>query len=88
MDWYSARNGFKTYLRLEKGLALNTISAYLHDFDLLQGFLCRSEESVSPKHVGIDHLREFIKHCATVGLSARSQARIISGFKCFFKYVY
>lgn len=87
MDWNSARKGFKTYLRLEKGLSGNTVMAYMHDFDLLMSFMCGCNVAVSPANIGIDNLREFIRHCASGGLSARSQARIISGFKCFFKYL-
>jgi integrase/recombinase XerD len=87
MDWYSIRNGYKAWLKLEKGLAINTISAYLHDFDMLHQFLIDSEISTSPEKISADNLRSFIRHCSANGMSARSQSRIISGFKSLFRYL-
>jgi integrase/recombinase XerD len=87
MDWYSIRNGYKAWLKLEKGLANNTISAYLHDFDMLHQFLLDSEISTVPEKISADTLRSFIRHCSINGMSARSQSRIISGFKSLFRYL-
>lgn len=87
MDWQSARNGFNSYLRLERGLAKNTVCAYLRDFDLLSEFMNGGSKHIIPNKITLDDLKCFIKHCASSGLSARSQARIISGFKCFFTFL-
>lgn len=87
MAWQSARNGFKSYLKLERGLSDNTISAYLHDFDMVMKFMVSQPVPVTPNRICLDDLRGFIQQCASEGLSARSQARIISGFKSFFRYM-
>lgn len=87
MDWLSSRRGFSQYLRLERGLAQNTVQAYLHDLDLLIGFLQQDSGGMMPATVGVEDLRKFLQHCRERGLSARSQARITSGFKCFFSYL-
>lgn len=87
MDWYSVQNGFRAYLKLERGLSDNTISAYMHDMNLLMLFMTNLSLPVSPDCVSADNLRDFVKNCAQNGLSARSQARVISGFKAFFRYL-
>lgn len=87
MDWHSVRNGFKAYLKLERGLSANTISAYLHDLDLIIDYMTSRVSPIMPDCVKLEDLREFIHSCSRQGLSARSQARVISGFKSFFKYL-
>lgn len=87
MDWHGARRGFEIYLKLERGLSGNTISAYLHDFDMVRLFITEHHSEISPCEVTHDHLTDFLRHCHEEGLSARSQARIISGFKSFFRYM-
>lgn len=87
MDWHSAHQGFNAYLRLERGLSVNTVQAYLHDVGLLMEFLSANAPGRSPEQVGQEDLRLFIRHCHEQGMSPRSQARITSGFKCFFRYL-
>ncbi len=87
MDWLSAHNGFHAYLRLERGLSRNSIDAYLHDFEMLKTFLHQIPENPAPERIRYEDLRQFIRHCTELGLSARTQARIISGIKCFFRFM-
>ncbi|MFO7723057.1 MAG: site-specific tyrosine recombinase XerD [Bacteroidales bacterium] len=87
MDWQSARNGFKAYLKLERGLSGNTIGAYLHDFDLVMDYMASQPVSPMPERITTEDLKAFVQHIASNGHSARSQARIISGFRAFFKYL-
>ncbi len=87
MDWLSARQGFNAYLRLERGLSKNTVQAYMHDLDLLLAYLNDSSGGMVPNMVNAEDLRRFVQHCRERGLSARSQARITSGFKSFFSYL-
>lgn len=86
LNWKSYIIGFKSYLKLERSLSENSVDAYLHDISMLEQFLITTKENVSPKEISIDHLRGFLVWVNESGLSARSQARIISGLKSFFKY--
>ena len=87
MSWKSYINGYKSYLKLEKSLSANSIEAYLHDVSLLDRFLNPADVNISPADLKQDHLQAFIKWVNDIGLGARSQARIISGIKSFFKYL-
>lgn len=78
--------GFKSYLKLERSLSENSVEAYLHDLNMLEQFLIISKQALSPSEIKVSHLREFLQWINELGLSARSQARIISGLKGFFKY--
>jgi integrase/recombinase XerD len=78
--------GFKSYLRLERSLSENSIEAYLHDINMLDQFLNFHKLKLSPSTIALSHLQDFIKWVNELGLSGRSQARIISGIKGFFKY--
>lgn len=87
MDWKTATNGFKQYIRLEKSLSENTCHAYLHDVALLQKFLEEKGYKVAPEAVKLKHLQEFLASVKDWMLGARSQSRIISGIRTFYKYL-
>lgn len=87
MDWQSATKGFKQYLLLEKSLSPNSIEAYLHDIIKFQNFLSSSEINLSPLQIEYKQLLEFVNTINEIGLSATSQARIISGLRAFYKYL-
>ena len=76
---------YKTYLRLEKALAANTIEAYLADLDKLVRFV--ESEGKDIRKITYDDLQQFVAQLHDVGIHARSQARIISGIKSFYKYL-
>lgn len=87
MVWESYIKGYKSYLKLEKSLSKNSIEAYEHDIRLLARFLESKDLELSPERVSLKELKEFIKWINELGLNARSQARIISGIKSFYKYI-
>jgi len=87
LKFLDLRNGFYTYLRLERGLSSNTIEAYIHDVDLLFRFLDESAELHSLNEVRLAHLQDFVKFIAEMELGTTSQARVISGIKAFFQYL-
>lgn len=86
MSWKSYIVGFKSYLKLERSLSVNSIDAYLHDINLLDAFLKEKKLALSPAEIKLEHLQSFLTNVNENALSARSQARIISGIKSFFKY--
>lgn len=74
---------FKQYLMYEKGLSPKSVEAYLHDVLLLEEFL-------SPKKMEdatFEELQQFLKHLYQSDYNARSQARIISGMRAFYRYL-
>ncbi len=78
---------FITYLRLEKSLSPNSIEAYENDLKKLISFLSIQETNSGLSQQSLQNLQFFIQWLAQLGLSARSQARIISGIKAFYSYL-
>ncbi len=87
MSWKSFIIGYKSYLKLERSLSENSIEAYLHDVEMLDHYFDFTKLKIAPSEVKLNHLQSFITWVNEVGLSARSQARIISGIKSFYKYL-
>lgn len=84
--WQSHIKGFKAYLQLEKSLSNNSVEAYLRDVEKLTQFLELNGKNHQPNQLDLNDLQEFLKYIAHLGLSASSQARIISGIKAFYKF--
>lgn len=76
---------YSAYLLLERGLSNNTREGYLNDVKKLLNYL--NENNLSLKEVTLDHLHNFIATLHDLGISSRSQARIISGIKSFFRFL-
>ncbi len=87
MNWKIYIQGFRAFLTLERSLSNNSIEAYIHDVEKLQQFLDIRKYALSPKEVELKHLQEFLKWITELGMSAQSQARMISGIKGFYKYL-
>lgn len=87
MNWKIYIQGFKSFLALEKSLSKNSIEAYLHDVDKLIQFLEFKKYNISPKDIELKHLQDFLKWINELGMSAGTQARVISGIKGFYKYL-
>jgi len=85
--WKSYLNGFKAYLQLERAMSGNTIEAYLRDVGKLVQYLEIHSLEVSPENISLNLLQDFIKWINELGLDVRSQARLISGLKAFYKYL-
>ena len=78
-------NTYKTWLRLEKGLSSNTIEAYLNDLNKLFQFV--ENEGLHLLRISYSDLQQFVAQLADIGISPRSQARIISGIKSFYRFL-
>lgn len=78
---------FRNYLKLERSLSGNSVEAYLHDVTLLKQFIDLQHKGTSPTLVSSKLLREFLQYINELGMSAHSQARILSGLKAFYKYL-
>lgn len=76
---------YKMYLRLERSLSANTIAAYLDDLAKLLHFL--EEEGLEVREVTYEDLQQLVAGLHDIGIHPRSQARIISGIKSFYKFL-
>jgi len=87
LSWNIYIKGFKSFLSLEKSLSKNSIEAYLHDVEKLVQFLEHKKLSLSPKDIELKNLQDFLKWINELGMSATTQARVVSGIKAFYKYL-
>jgi integrase/recombinase XerD len=84
--WEPYKKGFKAYLQLERSLSDNSVEAYLRDVDKLTEYLQATNNLKTPQDVDLNDLQKFIKWVSELGMTATSQARIISGIRGFYKY--
>ncbi len=84
--WEAYKKGFKAYLRLERSLSENSVEAYLRDITHLTEFLLIINQPKSPGEIVLKDLQSFVKWIGELGMTATSQARIISGIRGFYKY--
>ena len=87
MSWSNYIAEYISYLKIEKSLSKNSIEAYHRDIYMLQNYLELHKLNIQPAQIKLQHLRDFIHWVNELGISARTQARIISGIKSFYKYL-
>ncbi len=87
MKWSDSKKGYENFLKLEKSLSQNSVSAYVNDINKLVHFLDQEYSKVTPEKVKLLHLKGFVEWLNKKGVSPRTQARTISGIKSFFKYL-
>ena len=76
---------YRQYLKLEKSLSENTIDAYLTDLDKLLAYL--TLEGIYVTDVTLQDLENFSAGLHDIGIQPRSQARILSGIRSFFRFL-
>lgn len=84
-DWEKYKKDFVNYLRIERGLTDNSIFAYQHDVEKLSDFC--SARAILPQQVDLALLQTLLSDLFDLGISARSQARIISGIRQFYDFL-
>jgi integrase/recombinase XerD len=84
--WESYKKGFRAYLQLERSLSDNSVEAYLSDLDKFTQFLQLSDAMKTPDAIELGDLQQFVQWVNELGMTASSQARIISGLRSFYKY--
>lgn len=87
MNWDSHIKNFRAFLKLEKSLSQNSIEAYARDLKKLVIYLQTRQLDLQPSQVEPEHIGEFLSWINQMGLSARSQARMVSGIRAFYKYL-
>jgi len=76
---------YRDYMRLEKNMTANTVEAYTDDVGKLLRYL--QGEGLPPETVTLDNLENFAAGLHDIGITPRSQARIISGVRSFYKFL-
>ena len=84
--WAAEKKGFKAWLQLEKSLSDHSVAAYLRDIEKLSQFLSLEEKATAVENIQLKDLQTFLKWIGSLGMTASSQSRIISGIRSFFKY--
>lgn len=84
-DIGEVKQRFLGYLTLERGMSANTAMAYSDDVDKLVRYLV--DAGVGVEHATTDDLERFVCTLQDIGIQPRSQARIISGVKRFYKFL-
>lgn len=87
MSWKSHIHGFRSFLQLERSLSINSIEAYERDIEKLARFLELNNIQKPASKLVTKDIRNFMQWIASLGLSARSQSRILSGIKAFYRYL-
>ena len=85
MSWKTSIKGFKSYLQIERSLSNNSIQAYLRDINKFANYAIPL--GIEYDLVNRKNISDFLVGLKKDGISARSQARVISGIKAFYKYL-
>ena len=85
MSWESSIKGFKSYLQIERSLSINSVQAYIRDVKKFANYAIPLE--LNELKINREDISEFLNTLKNDNISARSQARIISGIKAFYKYL-
>jgi integrase/recombinase XerD len=87
VSWDRHIKSFKVFLKLEKSLSPHSIEAYARDVGKLADFLEMRGYNMMPQEVKLEQLSEYLVWLNDMGLSPRSQARMVSGIKAFFRFL-
>jgi len=85
--WNKNIYNFEIFLKLEKSLSPNSISAYIHDIHMLTQYLEAAHIEKEPAEIELSDLQKFVQYITELGVTPRTQARVISGIKAFFSYL-
>jgi integrase/recombinase XerD len=87
VNWSKQIDSYKAFLRIEKSLSGNSVDAYLTDLDKLMAFMEITGQDTLPELITHEQLKDFLIYIGEMGMSPRSQARIVSGIKSFYRFL-
>ncbi len=87
MEWPEGLREFRNYLKLERSLSPNSVESYLRDAEKLFQFTAMKKTGKQPEEVTEADIRQFLIYLNELGLTATSQARILSGLKAFYAFL-
>jgi integrase/recombinase XerD len=73
------------FLKVEKGLSVNSVAAYRRDLAKLYAYM--KEAHIQPELAQREHLSDFLVEISSSGVNPRTQARILSGVKSFYRFL-
>ena len=85
MSWESSIKGFKSYLQIERSLSDNSVKAYILDVKKFANYAIPLK--LNEFKIQRENISDFLVELKDDEIAARSQARIISGIKAFYKYL-
>ncbi len=85
MELDKSIKNFKSYLKIERSLSINSVDAYIRDVYKFADYIKNNDMSVLK--INLIDIRGFIKEINKIGISARSQARFISSIKSYYKFL-
>ena len=87
LGWKQSFRNFETYLRLEKSLSENSIEAYLNDVLKLEKYFKETGSDITPVMVTYSDLKAFLLWYSSDNHNTRTQSRVLSGIRAFFKFL-
>jgi len=87
MDWSDYISDFKIFLKLEKSLSKNSVEAYSSDIYKLVQYLEFKSLDINPENIKPEHLTGLLQWINELGAGARTQARVVSGIKAFYRFL-
>jgi integrase/recombinase XerD len=87
LTWRKAFRDFENYLRLEKSLSQNSIEAYLDDVNKLERFFLETGSISTPEITTYADLKNFLLWFEKQNHNPRTQSRVLSGIRAFFKFL-
>ena len=85
MSWETSIKGFKSYLQIERSLSDNSVQAYIRDINKFASYAIPL--NLNELKITRENISDFLAELKDNNISARSQARIISGIKAYYKYL-
>lgn len=73
------------YMKLQRNFSGNTLEAYILDINKLLKFL--KDNNIRPEEAKLNDIQCFAASLHDIGISPRSQCRILSGVRSFYKYL-
>ena len=87
MSWKSLIKGYENYLKIEKSLSSNTVDAYIRDINKMDGFFNSEDSKKKINSINHEDFQNYLAHLNELKINARSQSRVISSMRSFFKYL-
>jgi len=87
MSWNVYIRGYQNYLQIEKSLSKNTVDGYCRDIKKLNNFFNGNDDKKKIDEVNYQDFQNYLSYLNDLKINARSQSRVISSMRSFFKFL-